>query len=181
MRHFCGEPHQRNCNFATIFRWLHAASDGMSPAHTPGMKLNHRTLQDLSLQIIRGNPLWGLVVANEYLLPRDPLRVALAKHFTQRLGEAAHSPLSVLLLQGARFRDLPGELASLVGPRETPTNRIIPLNNIRIRPLSRREHLRRPLPDARKATFRATSGALRPGPAALQRSPGAVHTVSLIR
>lgn len=157
------------------------AFGGTPSASAQGMKLNNRTLQDLSLQIIRGNPLWGLVVANEYLAPREPLRLALARHFTERLGAAANSPLSILLLQGARFRDLPEELASLVGPRETTRNRMAPLNNMRLRPLFRRGHLRRPLPAQREATFRANSGASRPGPSALQRSPGAAHTVSLIR
>jgi hypothetical protein len=144
------------------------------------MRLNNRILQHLSQELLNGNPFWGLVVANEYLSPREPLHAALVRYFRQRVGESLHSPLAQQLMRGARFCELAEELAKDIGPREArATIQAIPRRAI-THPRVVGCRTRRPTARAKRAAPRSLS-TKSPLSDARERSPGVAHTVSLIR
>jgi hypothetical protein len=86
------------------------------------MKITSPILKHLSLQISKGNPWWGMVVANEYLPTSAPLHHALASNFIRRIGSTS-GELKILadtLIAGARYDQLNPDLQQLVGNRWLP-------------------------------------------------------------
>jgi hypothetical protein len=88
------------------------------------MNVNQTVLQQISFQVSRGNPWWGLLVANEYLEVENPIRRALVAQLMRR-GQTvnATSLVHTLILEGARACALPvgwhREIGSRVIPRAT--------------------------------------------------------------
>ena len=81
------------------------------------MKITNLILQQVSQQVAYGNPWWGLVVANEYLSPTNPLHRALVCCFHKRLGSTANHNLVEKLVSGFRYAELPPDLRALIGIR----------------------------------------------------------------
>lgn len=85
------------------------------------MELTSPILQEIAQQITCGNPLLGLAVANEYLLPSTPLHRALATQVRRRIdmGFPHSPPLVEELLRGTRCGELPHTLRAHLGKRIT--------------------------------------------------------------
>lgn len=83
------------------------------------MNITTPILKHLSLQILAGNPYWGLVVANEYLAASSPLHDALVRQFVRRVGSISGELQSLAnkLIEGTRFDELPPQLQSKIGVR----------------------------------------------------------------
>lgn len=79
------------------------------------MKLNQTILKAIAYQLYTGNPWWGLLLTNEYLLPDSPLHATLRALFRKRVPEG--SELAEKLLSGARSADLSAEHRSQIGAR----------------------------------------------------------------
>jgi hypothetical protein len=82
------------------------------------MNMNTTILQEISFQLHKGNPWWGLALCNEYMSQHSPLRRAIIQRFTSRVGDrGASSKIAKLLIKGQRKGDLPSELQSALGTR----------------------------------------------------------------
>lgn len=80
--------------------------------------MNTTILQEISFQLHKGNPWWGLALCNEYMSQHSPLRLAMIQRFTSRIGEhGASSKIAKLLIKGRRKGDLPTELQNALGTR----------------------------------------------------------------
>ena len=88
------------------------------------MKLTQPILKTISRQLCQGNPWWGLVVLNEYLIPASPLHAALVTCFRRRV--ATDSELAHQLCRGARWQDLGLEERSQIGSRAVSDARRLP-------------------------------------------------------
>jgi hypothetical protein len=82
------------------------------------MKLTTPILKSLCNELAHGNPMWALIVLNEYLSPNDPLHRACVQRAKSRLSQATQSSeLAMRLFAGATYQQLPVELQRDVGPR----------------------------------------------------------------
>jgi hypothetical protein len=82
------------------------------------MQVNTLILRELSFQITKGNPWWGMLLANEYLQGTDYLRKALVNRFLARIAPDQHNQtLARSLIAGSRACQLPDELRGIVGTR----------------------------------------------------------------
>lgn len=79
------------------------------------MKLNQTILKAIAYQLHSGNPWWGLLLTNEYLLPDSPLHATFRALFRKRVPDG--SELAEKLLSGARCTDLSAEHRSQIGAR----------------------------------------------------------------
>ena len=82
------------------------------------MKLTQSILKAIAYQLHSGNPRWGLLLANEYLLPEAPLHATLCALFRKRVPDG--SELAERLLSGARCKDLSAEQRAHIGTRASP-------------------------------------------------------------
>jgi hypothetical protein len=74
------------------------------------MQVNTLILRELSFQITKGNPWWGMLLANEYLQGTDYLRKALVNRFLARIAPDQHNQtLARSLIAGSRACQLPDE------------------------------------------------------------------------
>lgn len=79
------------------------------------MKLNEPILKAIAYQLHSGNPWWGLLLTNEYLLPDSPLHTTLCALFRRRVPD--ESTLAERLLSGARCKDLSAKQRAQIGAR----------------------------------------------------------------
>ncbi len=96
------------------------------------MKLTPAILREISFQVTHGNPWWGILIANEYMRPSEPLHHALQRQAMQRYlrlrasGAPSLGKLEAMLRSGTRAAQLsPVELAR-VGARAVPARRSVP-------------------------------------------------------
>jgi hypothetical protein len=82
------------------------------------MKLTQPVLKAIAYQLHSGNPWWGLLLTNEYLLPDSPLHTSLCALFRKRVPD--RSVLAERLLSGARCKDLSAEQRAHIGTRASP-------------------------------------------------------------
>jgi hypothetical protein len=101
----------------------------MSPLGTPtalwGMQLTTPHLQEISFQVCRGNAAYGLLLANEYLAPNHPLRMALAAKAKLRMASntGLPEPLVLAIIGGAVASTLKDEWRTIVGPKAIRSER----------------------------------------------------------
>jgi hypothetical protein len=91
------------------------------------MRLNTTILTELSYQLTIGNPWWGMLLCNEYVLDGERLRPIFVARFIARIGEAAATtPLAQALIQGATRSELSLEQVSEIGGRASRNVRSVP-------------------------------------------------------
>lgn len=112
------------------------------------MKLNHAIFKVIAYQLHSGNPWWGLLLTNEYLLPDSPLHTTLCALFRRRVPD--ESPLAERLLSGTRCKDLSAEQRAQIGARasSTRTSFVARPRQLDVAPLPR--HRRIPPPRAKR-------------------------------
>ena len=123
------------------------------------MKLTQPILKAIAYQLHSGNPWWGLLLTNEYMLPDSPLHATLCALFRKRVPHG--SELAEKLLSGARSRDLSADQRAQIGARASSHTRLSvarprPLD---VAPLPR--HRRIPPPRARNVSRVILEGAAR--------------------
>ena len=91
------------------------------------MKTNSAILREVSYQLTNGNPLWGMLLANEYFSRDNPFRGAIVVKFKQRVSSLSgiNSGLALELINGRKLAELPGDLADLIGQRAIRRSRVI--------------------------------------------------------
>jgi hypothetical protein len=105
-----------------------------APCQDRFMLINTTILRDISFQVTSGNAAYGLLLANEYLPPSDPLRKALARRagarFPSSCGKAGRHIVQGLMA-GLRAEELPEGWKDTVGKKSIRDEncRPIPLNN----------------------------------------------------
>ena len=68
------------------------------------LQLTHTILKSIRKDLVSGRALWGMLRANEYLSPEDPLYQALAQGAKE--AEGFHSDLGNIVLSGKRMSEL---------------------------------------------------------------------------
>jgi hypothetical protein len=83
------------------------------------MQTNTTVLREISFQLTEGNPWWGMLLANEYILQSNPLRTAFILRFKRSIGSAptGRGSLADVLIRGKRRSDLSASQLSAVGAR----------------------------------------------------------------
>jgi|GEM_PF-2416080 len=91
------------------------------------MKTNSAILREVSYQLTNGNPLWGMLLANEYFTRDNPFRGAIVVKFKQRVSSLSciNRGLALELINGKKRAELPGDLADLIGQRAIRRSRVI--------------------------------------------------------
>jgi hypothetical protein len=123
------------------------------------MKLTQPILKAIAYQLHSGNPRWGLLLANEYLLPDAPLHATLCALFRKRVPDG--SELDERLLSGARCNELSAEQQAQIGARASSQMRpsLARPRPLEVAPLPR--HRRIPPPRARYVSRALVEGAAR--------------------
>ena len=114
------------------------------------MKLTQPILKTIAYQLHSGNPWWGLLLTNEYLLPDSPLHTTLCALFRKRVPDG--SALAERLLSGARCKDLSAEQRAHIGTRASRLTvpSVASPRALHVAPLPR--HRRTPPPRARNVS-----------------------------
>ena len=82
------------------------------------MNMNSTLFQEISFQVAKGNPWWGLATCNEYENVDPHIRGALVSILRRRLDSVdLESPLAVALIRGQRSQHLPESLRARIGTR----------------------------------------------------------------
>ena len=82
------------------------------------MDANTTILAEISFQLERGNPWWGLALCNKYLTGDHPLRQAFVKSFVSRVGEyEVERPLAQQLILGNANQLQENALREQIGAR----------------------------------------------------------------
>jgi hypothetical protein len=91
------------------------------------MKTNSTILREVSYQLTNGNPLWGMLLANEYFTRDNPFRGAIVTKFKQRISSLSDisSDLVLELIEGKKRAELPEDLAGLIGQRAIKRSRSV--------------------------------------------------------
>jgi len=96
---------------------------GTVNAATICMKVTQTILREIAFQISDGNPLWGLLLANEYLYPDDLLHRALVSQARRRFGSASlRTKLILGIMNGERACSLSSTCLARVGSRVVRSN-----------------------------------------------------------
>jgi hypothetical protein len=92
------------------------------------MNITSTMMREISFQLTDGNPWFGMLLANEYLEHRDPLRAALVLRFKQRIGSAPADRLSLAhaLIRGRCRKELSASQDALIGSRVMGSTRPLP-------------------------------------------------------
>lgn len=98
-----------------------------SPSLRP-WRMNTTLLREISFQVTRGNPLWGVSVANEYLDRTCALHTGLIARARRTLQERKTSDLQLLelLATGIRANELPAHLRLCIGSRIVQRKDLLP-------------------------------------------------------
>lgn len=94
-----------------------------------GMDMNTTILKEVAYQIQSGNPLWGMLIANEYDELNPLVRKGLTHQFLKRVDTT--SALARYLVDGAVLQDLPEHLRAQVGSRISRSSATIPTPRVR--------------------------------------------------
>lgn len=91
------------------------------------MNTNSTVLREVSYQLTSGNPIWGMLLANEYFNKETPFRAAIVNKFKQRVSSLSgiNSDLALALITGKKRSELPEDLADLIGQRAIRRSRVI--------------------------------------------------------
>ena len=90
--------------------------------------MNTTILREISFQVSRGHPYWGVSLANEYLSSSSPLRrgfVTRARRTIEERGMGV-SQLFEQLAEGRPVRELEPEMRTEIGCRFLQRSRLIP-------------------------------------------------------
>lgn len=91
------------------------------------MRLTPMILKEISFQVTKGNPWWGLLLANEYLHPSDLLYQALQGQLRRRPDGAPRlGKLEAALQSGARAKQLSATQLAQIGTRTLQARRPVP-------------------------------------------------------
>jgi hypothetical protein len=119
-----------------VFRVLRCIQEWHGECFLASMDMNTTILKEVAYQIQSGNPLWGMLIANEYDGLNPLIRKGLTHQFLKRVDTS--SALTRHLVEGAVLADLPEHLRAQVGSRisrssaATPTPRARELSNRRL-------------------------------------------------
>lgn len=92
-----------------------------------GMEMNTIILRELAYQITRGNPWWGLAVANEYMDVHAPLRRALLTQLNRRENRPLiDAKIAEALRDGRCKAELPSEWQEQIGGRHCTVKKHLP-------------------------------------------------------
>jgi hypothetical protein len=108
------------------------------------MKTNSTVLREVSYQLTSGNPLWGMLFANEYFNRDNPFRAAIITKFKQRISSSngINNELALELIEGKKRAELAEDLAHLIGQRAIKRSRSV-ISSSRLITLSPRSLNRR--------------------------------------
>lgn len=128
VHHSCCTTLHYSINNSIEIRRLGARFPWHSMCQELYMHMNTHLLQEISYQIVDGNPWWGMALANEYLDTEDYLHRAFSVRFLTRakLALGKHE-LSKALSEGVKTSELPIELQAQIGTRSVRTPLVIPL------------------------------------------------------
>ena len=91
------------------------------------MKTNSAVLREVSYQLTSGNPLWGMLLANEYFNRDNPFRAAIITKFKQRISSSngINNELALKLIEGKKRAELAEDIAHLIGQRAIKRSRSV--------------------------------------------------------
>lgn len=90
------------------------------------MQMNTQLLQEISYQIVDGNPWWGMALANEYLSAEECFHKALTIRFITRTKlENSKDELSKALSEGIKTSELSPDLKAQIGARSVRTPLVV--------------------------------------------------------
>ena len=94
------------------------------------MELSTTELRHISHQVQRGNALWGVLLANEYLDANSRLKRLIVDQARKRclLDDQISKELRERVLAGSRACELPPHWRSYLGTRIIPEKRYVPTN-----------------------------------------------------
>ena len=126
------------------------------------MEMTNTMLSYLSVQVSSGNPVWAVLVANEYMGGNCPLRKALASKARQALLDSGSccTETTTAIMNGARLIDLPEQARSLVVATAQRSNATSIMTARRRFTASLLNRLKREQSGASRLTTRRTTGTI---------------------